>query len=169
MLTITIEHFKFSIIMSLYSNNHFKFVAVLNKKEPLPRLLNALAHTTAGLVAQEANMENFHFMEYVDGSDSVHPQISEYPFIILSAKSSGQLRTLRNQAKELGLLSNDFVDTMIGSSCEEQLNQTRQTKEADLNYYVVALFGPAEVINSLTKKFSLFKSSAAAMPELAAK
>jgi hypothetical protein len=33
----------------------------------------------------------------------------------------------------------------------------RQTPEAELDYYGVALFGPRDVVDPLTKKFSLLR------------
>jgi hypothetical protein len=39
----------------------------------------------------------------------------------------------------------------------EQLERTKQTKDADLIYYGVVLFGPWEKVSDLTRKFSLWK------------
>ena len=41
---------------------------------------------------------------------------------------------------------------------EAQLHQTHDTKENDLEYFAVGLFGPTDVVNGLTRKFSLFRA-----------
>ncbi|TAK14722.1 MAG: DUF2000 domain-containing protein [Anaerolineae bacterium] len=140
----------------MYTDNEFKFVAVLNKKIELPRLLNALGHMTAGLVSLCENTQSMRFLEYRDADGGFHPGISFYPFIILSAKNGNQIRTLRAAAIGEGILCTDFVDTMLGSSAQDQMDKTRSTKEELLDYYGVCLFGSAAKLNDLTKKFSLF-------------
>ena len=46
---------------------------------------------------------------------------------------------------------------MIGASAEEQIRQTRE--DADPEYWAVAVFGDAEELRPLTKRFSLFKGA----------
>jgi hypothetical protein len=141
----------------LYSDNEHKFVAVLNKKTDLPYLMNALGHMTAGLLAQCENLEAMRFLDYRDSENKTLSMVSHYPFIVLIAKNGNQIRTLRKAAEEAGILYNCFADSMLGSSAEEQLGNTRNTKEADLEYFGICLFGASEILNPLTKKFSLFK------------
>ena len=143
--------------MSQYKDNQRKFVAVLNKKIELPKLLNALGHIAAGIASLAKDSEEMNFLEYMDADGGSHPAISEYPFIILRAKNGNQLRTLRNSAIEQGIIYNDFTDTMLGFSAEHQLEQTKTTEESNLDYFAVVLFGDADKINILTKKFSLFR------------
>ena len=143
--------------MTLYSNNKKKFVVVLNKKIEMSQLLNAVGHITAGLVSMLNGAEDMKFLEYVDGSGDKHPAISEFPYIVLKAKNGNQIRTLRQSAKEVGLTTNDFVDTMIGGSADIQLIQTKAKKEDKLDYWAIVMFGEAEKIDPLTKKFSLFR------------
>ncbi|WP_437962313.1 DUF2000 domain-containing protein (plasmid) [Sorangium sp. So ce119] len=142
----------------MYADNEYKFVAVLNEKIELPKLLNALGHMTAGLVAQQEDREKMRFLQYHDGGGGLHPSISFYPFIVLKARNGNQIRALRQQAIEAGLVHCDFVDTMLGASAEDQLAKTRATPEQDLNYFGICLFGEKEVLGALTKKFSLFNS-----------
>ena len=141
----------------MYADNQYKFIAILNKKVDLAKLLNALGHMTAGLVSLAPDLEAFRFLRYEDADGSAHPAISHYPFIVLAAKNGNQIRNVREQAKEAGILYNDFVDTMLGGSAEAQLRQTREAKESDLEYFGLCLFGEAEVIGPMTKRFSLFK------------
>lgn len=138
-----------------YKDNEYKFVVVLNSKIEIGKLLNAQAHIVAGLVSL-CKQEELRFLKYYDADEGLHPAISHYPFIILKAKNSNQIRTLRNSAIEQGIKYNDFVDRMLGFSAENQLQQTRETKESELEYYGITLFGNAEQLNQITKKFSLF-------------
>ena len=142
-----------------YANNSKKFAAVLNGKVPIPRLLNALAHTTAGL-ATSLSRSAVQYLDYENASDGFRSSIAEAPFIILKAKNGNQLATLLGQAKTAGIPHNTFISAMIGSSAEEQLKQTHNASGDDLEYWVVVIFGDAEAINPLTKKFSLFNVNA---------
>lgn len=150
----------------LYKDNSFKFVAVLNRKVPLPQLMNALGHMTAGLTSQ-CDFRDLAFLRYQDGDGSVHPNISQYPFIVLSAKNGNQIRTLRYAAIQQGIHFSDFVDTMLGSSAEDQLQKTRSTKEINLDYFGICLFSSAAKLDELTRKFSLFTAKTEAPPQIA--
>jgi hypothetical protein len=142
-----------------YADNNFKMVAVLNRKIAVPQLMNALGHMTAGLIAQ-CDPGRLSFLRYEDADGSSHPAISRYPFIVLSAKNSNQVRTLREAAIRERMVYNDFAASMLGSSAEQQLHQTKSTKELDLDYFGICLFGEASALNALTRKFSLFSIAA---------
>ncbi len=68
----------------LPNENEKRFVAVLNKQIEIGRLFNALGHMSAGLVASK-NLGEFCFLQYQDLGQSIHPNISHYPFIVLKA------------------------------------------------------------------------------------
>jgi len=140
----------------MYADNQFKFVAVLNKKTPLPQLMNALGHMAAGLTSLYPDAQPLRFYCYTDADGGKHPAISHHPWVILEAKNGNQIRTLRQQAIEAGLVYNDFTGSMLGVSAEDQLQKTEATRETDLDYFGIVLFGTAEVLNALTRKFSLF-------------
>lgn len=141
-----------------YADNDYKFVAVVNRKIALPRLLNALGHICVGLtsLALGDDIGAMRFLTYKDGSDTEHPAISHWPFIVLEAKNGNQIRTLREVARTNGILYNDFVDTMLGHSAEHQLQQTASAQETDLDYFAIVLFGSSQQLQPLTKKFSLW-------------
>ena len=134
-----------------------KFVAVLNKKIPVGNLMNALGHMAAGLAGSYPNLPEMRFDTYVDKDGGKHKSISDNPFIILSADNSNQLRTLRNDLIASGVHFIDFTSTMTVGTYREQQERTKNTPEAELEYYGVCMFGPKEVLNSLTKKFSLWR------------
>ena len=142
-----------------YADNEYKFVAVLNRKIPLPILLNALGHMAAGIGATEQQRDAMRFLHYEDANGGSHPNISKYPFIILAAKNGNQIRRFRQDVRGLDLPYTDFTNTMLGTSAADQLQQTRDCQEADLDYFGLCTFGAAEQLDSLTKKFSLFSAS----------
>ncbi len=59
----------------------------------------------------------------------------------------------------------DFVDTMLGASAEEQLDATRRGVDASFDLLAVCLFGPAEKLDPLTRKFSLFRGGSAGLTQ----
>ncbi len=135
----------------------YKFVAILNKKIALGRLLNALGHMTAGLAGGYEKTSEMNFLRYEDKEGGIHPNISYYPFIILRADTSNHIRTVRNLAIEKGIAFTDFTHTMVEGSSEEQLERTKNTSEADLEYFGICLFGQRSDVDPVTRKFSLFK------------
>jgi hypothetical protein len=145
-----------------YDNNSRKFVAVINRKHPLPIILNALAHSAIGLSAKTGGQEQL--LDYPNAASGFAAKISEYPFIMLEAKNSNQLRTLFDAAKEDNtLVYNVFTTSMIGASAQAQIDATRAAAGDALDFVVVVLFGEREQLDPLTKKFSLVKAAAPAV------
>lgn len=134
-----------------------KFVAVLNKKIPAGNLMNALGHMAAGLAGSAPDLTGMRFDNYFDKDGGKHQSISDNPFIILSADNSNQIRNLRNELINAGVHFTDFTSTMTVGTYIEQQERTKQTPEAELEYYGICFFGSKEVLNGLTKKFSLWR------------
>jgi hypothetical protein len=132
-----------------------RYIAVLNKKMEIGRAFNVLGHLSVGLSNQLTDGEALH-LDYLDMEGNVHPSLSHYPFIVLKADNSNKLRKIREEALSRGIKFTDFTSTMTeGGSIEQQL-RTRETKEADLEYLGVCLFGSTETLREFTKKFSLY-------------
>lgn len=134
-----------------------KFIAVLNKKIPVGSLMNALGHMAAGLAGSYPDIPQMRFDTYVDGSGEEHKSISDYPFIILAADNSNQIRTLRGELQGAGIHFVDFTGTMTVGTYAEQKERTKATPEADLEYYGLCAFGNKITLSQLTKKFSLWR------------
>jgi hypothetical protein len=136
---------------------HFtnKLVAVMNEKIPTGVIMNALAHMCLGL-GSSIGMEPLHLCNYVDADGNSHPHLSGMPFIILEGNSN-KIRSLRQAAKEADISSVDFTNTMTEGTCLDQLERTKNIKEADLIYYGIVLFGDWTKVSELTRKFSLWK------------
>lgn len=136
---------------------HFqnKLVAVLNPSVPPGKLMNALAHMCIGF-GNSLNRDALRLTNYKDASGNDHLHISEIPFIILEGNNN-KIRNLRQQAKLEGIAFADFTHTMAIGTYQEQIELSAQTKEEDLIYSGIVLFGDCEKVSALTKKFSLWK------------
>lgn len=132
-----------------------KLVAVMNEKIEPGIIMNALAHMCIGFGA-EIGKEPLRLTNYIDADGRSHPNISEMPFMILKANSN-KILALRTAASQSGIQSVDFTDTMTIGTYIEQLEKTKQMKEADLIYYGIVLFGKWDKVSELTRKFSLWK------------
>lgn len=132
-----------------------KLVAILNKDLPTGIAMNALAHMAVGLGAN-INTENLLLDNYQDKNGNIYPNISKMPFIILRAKS-GEIRKAVATAREQNIIHGVFINTMTGGTYREQLSNTLNSPEDLLIYYGLVLFGPIDVVNSITKKFSLWR------------
>jgi hypothetical protein len=132
-----------------------KLVAVMNEKVEPGVIMNALAHMCIGFGA-DIGKEPLRLTNYVDADGGSHPHISEMPFMILKANSN-KIRGLRLAAIEAGIQFVDFTDTMTIGSYVEQIERTKQTKDEQLIYYGIVLFGDWQKVSELTRKFSLWK------------
>lgn len=148
---------RYNMGMNLPDENSFRFVAVLNKKIEIGGRMNALGHMTAGLSGGYDKAPEMWFLEYKDKNDGKHPHISHFPFIVLSADNSNQIRTVRNEAINRGIIFTDFTNTMTVGTSQEQIDATRATDEALLEYYGICMFGQTDILREITKKFSLFR------------
>jgi len=134
-----------------------RFMAILNKKIEMGRLLNALGHMTAGLAGGSGMAGEMHFLQYKDKDSGMHPNISHFPFIVLKADNSNQIRTIRNEALKRGIPFTDFTNTMTVGTSQAQLDKTNETAEAELEYYGICMFGKTSELKEFTGKFSLFQ------------
>ena len=118
--------------------------------------MNALGQMTAGLVGGNDLSQAMCFLQYEDKNGGKHPNISHFPFIVLKAENSNQIRTVRNEALKRNIPFSDFTGTMTVGTSEEQVNRTKATPELELEYYGICLFGETAILREFTKKFSLF-------------
>jgi hypothetical protein len=134
-----------------------RFVAILNKKVEVGKLMNALGHMTAGLAGATAPREEMSFVQYEDRDGGAHPNISHFPFIVLKADNSNKIRTVRNEAIARKIPFVGFTDTMTIGTSQEQQDRTRETPEENLEYYGIVLFGNTDELKEFTGKFSLYQ------------
>jgi hypothetical protein len=141
----------------LPDENSMRFIAILNKKVEVGRLFNALGHMTAGLAGKSGEADNMCFLQYEDKDGGCHPNISHFPFIVLRADNSNQIRTVRNEAIKRNIPFTDFTSNMTVGTSQEQQDSTKATAEIDLEYYGICLFGSTTELKEFTGKFSLFR------------
>lgn len=127
----------------------------MNEKIEPGIIMNALAHMCIGL-GGDIGKESLRLTNYIDADGGNHPNISEMPFMILKANSN-KIRSLRIAAQEQGIKFVDFTNTMTIGTYIEQLEKTKETRESDLIYYGIVLFGNWEKVTELTRKFSLWR------------
>jgi hypothetical protein len=132
-----------------------KIVAVMNKSIDPGIVMNALAHMSIGLGASLPK-EKLRLDTYEDQDGNKYPNISQMPFIILRANSN-KILSLVQWARENNIKHGVFVDTMTGGTYQEQLDRTKATREDNLLFYGVVLYGPWDKVSDATKKFSLWK------------
>lgn len=144
-------------ISKLPDENNYRFVAVLNKKIETGMLMNALGHMTAGLAGEVGVTKDMYFIDYTDKDGGIHRGQSHFPFIILSADNSNKIREVIREAKSRNIPFVDFTSTMRIGKTKEQLEATANTKELDLEYFGIVMFGQTNTIKEFTKKFSLYK------------
>ena len=133
-----------------------KIVAVINKNVEIGTAMNALGHMAFGMGVSIENKEDARLTNYKDADGNNHKNVSEMPFIVLRANSN-KIRKTRDSAVENDIKFVDFTDTMTIGSYEEQIKRSSETKEQDLNYYGIILFGNLQKVSEITKKFSLWK------------
>lgn len=141
----------------MYEDNSRKFAVVLNRKHPTGLLLNALGHLSVGLAA-DLGSEEADLLDYENKEAALSARISRWPVIVLGAKNGNQVRTAYDAALDAGLAANVFVTAMLGESAEDQLRQTAEASADDLDFVAAALFGSAEQLAPITKRFSLATS-----------
>ena len=131
-----------------------KFVAVLNKKIEPGKAMNALAHMTVGLTSSNSDLD-MGVINYEDKDGGAH-KASKFPYIILKAKNSNQIRTLRDNLIEKKIPFASFTSAMTVGGWEDQAKRSKETPEAELEYYGICMLGEKSDLDELTKKFSLW-------------
>ena len=133
-----------------------KFVAVLNESFEVARQLNALGHITAGLAGEVGGHEALGLVTYEDAEGNRYPNISQFPFIILKANGN-KLKIFRQALIENKLPHSCFLDTMFFGGSDVQIANTKEKKSDELTIVGIVTFAEREILDPLTKKFSLYK------------
>jgi hypothetical protein len=132
-----------------------KLIAVLNEKLEAGIALNALAHMALGM-GTVLGPEEAMMCDYVDAGNGHHPSISAYPFIVLKGRPN-KIREAIDAAKNGNIQVVDFTHTMTVGTYVEQLQRTKSTPNAELEFYGAVFYGDAVAVSEITRKFSLYK------------
>ncbi|HQS96714.1 MAG: hypothetical protein B7X90_11465 [Novosphingobium sp. 17-62-19] len=138
-----------------YMDNEVKFTCILNRKVAPPQAFNAMAHALIGLAGSQ--VASLDLLDYRFAQDSFHSLISRCPVIILRADNASQLRTTARAAREAGLAANLFAGSMVGPSADAQVSATLATDLGEADAVALCLFGQAERLDPLTRKYSLIR------------
>lgn len=133
-----------------------KFVAVLNPAFSTPTLLNAVGHSLLG-ISEQVKKEALGLRTFEDAAGIALGSLTDHSLIILRASRQSHLMRLVKEAKECSDIAlTAFLDEHRSPDPEAQQARiaSRETSAADIA--CVAVFGNADVINPLTKRFSLF-------------
>ncbi len=134
-----------------------KRLIIVVRKDLLPwQAANAISHIAAyiGKKLGDTLTTGDSFMSQ-DGK--TYPRNSQYPFIIKSAHSSEQLRTLLEKVREENVLHLAFIREMIDTTSDKEIVALLAGKpDAEIELLGIGVFGPSEEVNTLTKKFGLF-------------
>ena len=136
--------------------SQYRYIAILNKKGETGRLMNALGHMANGLGKLVSESENTCFVDYYDQDEGVHPSISHYPYIVLKADNSNKIRKVREEALERNIAFVDFTTSMFVGETADQLVETKNSPESELEYLGICMFGDTKTLKEFTSKYSLF-------------
>jgi hypothetical protein len=133
-----------------------KFIAVLDPAVEFNKLLIALGHISCGLAGMN-NVDNImEFISYSDVEGNEFPNISQYPFIVLKGKQN-RIKSFREELIAKNLPYSSFLNTMLSGGSELQQKITLEKKLDEIKILAIVTFGDKEILDLLTKKFSLWR------------
>ena len=137
-----------------------KIIIVVNRELELWQISNTIAHISAYI----GNILTDKFStgeSFITKDEIKYPRNSQYPIVILSAKSgqmSNFMSTVKKSAEDKNLLWHGFLREMLDMSKDSDIQELLNNKnESDLEYLGIGLFGNSDILKKLTTKFSLFK------------
>jgi hypothetical protein len=137
-----------------------KFIVVVDRNCSMTQIVNAVGHLSLGLghhsSTSSADYSIFNNNEVGDVS-----YLTDYPLIILGAKSSLQLFNLHQSILNgsVSIAHNVFFENMFSHSVQEQLSQIKNEKISELKYIAIMMYGEDAEISGFVKKFSLLRDS----------
>ncbi|KXK27442.1 MAG: hypothetical protein TR69_WS6001000319 [candidate division WS6 bacterium OLB20] len=135
-----------------------KFVIVLREGLEEWQRLNTIGHITALLGSELGHNNMTTRARFELAGDATIKANSQYPIIVMKAKSATQLFNLLEKAEQQKVEIMPYVMDMIEHNLDEPLARSlSQKQKQDLDYLGIGLFGNSRDIDTLTKKFSLWK------------
>lgn len=141
----------------MYSYDERKTVVLLSSSIDMPTALNVVGHLTLAIGADRSE-EIMGRAQLPDASGTPHHGISRYPVIVLKGRA-GKVRKAVEAARSAGdLVIVDYPEEMLHTGHDDELaTALEHRQEADLNYLGVAAYGPAEKINEIFGRFTLWR------------
>jgi len=139
-----------------YDYREKKIVAVLNSQLEPGIALNVLGHLAISLGANAQNIMGRQYL--LDASEVKHLGIAKYPLIITRVKESTLNKAITLARQNLDILVADYPQQMLDTGHDDELAQSLLlVPESEIRYLGALFFGPTEVVNTITGKFSLWK------------
>lgn len=138
----------------MFEDNQKKLYIIVNRNMDASLLINATWHLAGGIM-QKA--EDKLFQNYPNDESGLSAYLSHYPVVILQAKNSNQLSNALQKCKAANLAYNFFTTTMLGQSTEQQIHDTKIASFDALEFVAIAIYGDTEVLQPITKKFSVYR------------
>ncbi len=132
-----------------------KCVMVINQDLPIGLIANTAAVLAVSLGAK---IDGIVGEDVMDGDGDVHRGITQVPIAMLKGNNE-LIRSIRSTlTKTGGLYFVDFCDVAQQSKHYSDFKTRLQDTPADqLKYFGIAIYGPAQEVNSLTGRLSLLR------------
>jgi hypothetical protein len=133
-----------------------KFTVIVNEKSSVPTQINAVGHLCLGVGSLFGN-NAAQMRTFTDKDGAFVATLTDYPLIILSARNAEHLRNAHQLAVVANVHCSVFVECMRTADPDEQERNIGDTSIGSHEYIAVLLFGSADELKPLTKKFSLLR------------
>ena len=139
-----------------YDYKEKRIVAVLKNNLEIGIALNVVGHLSIS-IGKYAN-DHMGQNPLLDGSGIKHMGIARYPFITTKASQNKIRQAIEKARKDDRILFADYPQQMLETGHDNELVESMiKADEKNLEYLGAVFYGPTEIINEITGKFSLFK------------
>ncbi|MGA8808960.1 MAG: DUF2000 domain-containing protein [Thermoanaerobaculia bacterium] len=142
-----------------YDYKRKKIVAVLASNLDVGVALNVVGHMAVSLGAHCPDRDLMGRNPLVDATGNSHVGIAKYPFIITKVKQGKLRRVLESARKTPGIFIIDYPSQMLSTGHDDELGEAiAGTREEQINYLGILLYGDRPQLEELTGRFTLWRS-----------
>lgn len=141
-----------------YNYRERKVVAVLANTLTPGLALNVLGHLAISLGAHCEDDALMGTTKLSDAAGVVHRGISKYPVIVTKVKPSTVRKSIEQARQNARLFLADYPKQMLETGHDDELAAAvASTNEKDMEYLGAIIYGPAEDVDQITRKYSLWR------------